>query len=161
MQRLGHLDGEGRARMVDVGGKEVTEREAVARAIVRMKPETLGLIKDGAIRKGDVLAIAQVAAIMAAKRTPDLIPLCHPLEITAVEMAFDYPDESAIEITATVRTLGRTGVEMEAMVAAAAAGLTVYDMCKGVDRAMTIERVELLRKSGGKSGEFIREEVAP
>ncbi|MBI2756290.1 MAG: cyclic pyranopterin monophosphate synthase MoaC [Chloroflexi bacterium] len=152
-----HLDASGRARMVDVGAKDVTHREATARALVRMLPETLHLIQSGGAKKGDVLAVAQVAAVMAAKRTSDLIPLCHPLPITGVDVAFRLdPERSLVEIQATVRVSGRTGVEMEALTAASVAALTVYDMCKAVDRGMSIERVELLHKVGGKSGEFHR-----
>jgi cyclic pyranopterin phosphate synthase len=154
---LTHLDESGRARMVDVSDKDVTRREATARAIVRMQPETARLIASGAVAKGDVLAVAQVAGVMAAKRTPDLIPLCHPLPISGVSMNFDLDvDHARLEIQATVRVTGRTGVEMEALTAAAVAALTVYDMCKAVDRGMSIGNVELLHKAGGKSGEFIR-----
>jgi cyclic pyranopterin phosphate synthase len=144
--------------MVDVGEKETTRREATARAVVTMQPETARLIASGGVAKGDVLAVAQVAGIMAAKRTPDVIPMCHPLPISGVDMTFDLDQEQAtLEIRATVRVTGRTGVEMEALTAAAVAALTVYDMCKAVDRGMSIGNVELLRKSGGKSGDFVRE----
>lgn len=154
---LTHLDDAGRARMVDVSDKDVTRREATARAVVSMQPDTARLIASGGVAKGDVLAVAQVAGVMAAKRTPDLIPLCHPLPITGVDMNFALdPDAGRLEILATVRVTGRTGVEMEALTAAAVAGLTVYDMCKAVDRAMSISSVELLHKAGGKSGEFRR-----
>jgi cyclic pyranopterin phosphate synthase len=153
---LTHLDESGRARMVDVSDKDVTRREATARAVVTMQPETARLISAGEMAKGDVLAVAQVAGVMAAKRTPDLIPLCHPLPITGVDMAFEFVEPARLEIRATVRVTGRTGVEMEAMTAAAVAALTVYDMCKAVDRAMSIGNVELLHKAGGKSGEFVR-----
>ncbi|HEX8967622.1 MAG TPA: cyclic pyranopterin monophosphate synthase MoaC [Chloroflexota bacterium] len=157
MTGLTHLDESGRARMVDVSDKDVTRREATARAIVAMRPETARLIESGGMAKGDVLAVAQVAGVMAAKRTPDLIPLCHPLPITGVDMAFDLDVERArLEIRATVRVTSRTGVEMEALTAASVAALTVYDMCKAVDRGMSILSVELLRKAGGKSGEFVR-----
>ncbi len=157
MTGLTHLDESGRARMVDVSDKDVTRREATARAVVAMQPETARLIAAGGLAKGDVLAVAQVAGVMAAKRTPDLIPLCHPLPINGVDMAFDLDVERALlEIRATVRVTGRTGVEMEALTAAAVAALTVYDMCKAIDRAMTISQVELLHKAGGKSGEFTR-----
>jgi cyclic pyranopterin monophosphate synthase len=158
MPELTHLDASGRARMVDVGGKDVTQREATAQAVVAMRPETLRLIRTGGTKKGDVLAVAQVAGIMAAKRTPDLIPLCHPLPLTGVDMTFSFDDGgSRLRIEATVRVAGKTGVEMEALTAASVAALTVYDMCKAVDRAMTIESVMLLHKAGGKSGEFRRE----
>jgi cyclic pyranopterin monophosphate synthase len=154
---LTHLDESGRARMVDVSHKHVTQREATARAVVSMQPETARLIAAGSVAKGDVLAVAQVAGVMAAKRTPDLIPLCHPLPITGVDMTFELDIERArLEIRATVRVSSRTGVEMEALTAASVAALTVYDMCKAVDRAMSIGNIELLHKVGGKSGEFVR-----
>jgi cyclic pyranopterin monophosphate synthase len=154
---LTHLDESGRARMVDVSAKDVTQREATARAVVTMRPETARLIQTGSMKKGDVLAVAQVAGVMGAKRTPDLIPLCHPLAITGVDMAFDLDIEQArLEIRATVRVTGKTGVEMEALTAVSVAALTVYDMCKAVDRGMTIQDVMLLHKAGGKSGEFSR-----
>jgi cyclic pyranopterin phosphate synthase len=154
---LTHLDESGHARMVDVSDKDITQREATARAVVSMQPETARLISSGGMPKGDVLAVARVAGVMAAKRTPDLIPLCHPLPISGVEMRLDLDVERAeLEIQATVRVTGRTGVEMEALTAAAVAALTVYDMCKAVDRGMSIGRVELLHKVGGKSGEFKR-----
>jgi cyclic pyranopterin phosphate synthase len=157
MSGLTHLDERGRARMVDVTDKEVTRREATARAIVTMQPETARLIASGEVTKGDVLAVARVAGVMAAKRTSDLIPLCHPLPITGVDMQMEMDVENArLEIQATVRVTGRTGVEMEALTAAAVAALTVYDMCKAVDRGMSIGNVELLHKAGGKSGEFVR-----
>lgn len=157
MTELTHLDERGRARMVDVSDKDITRREATARAIVSMLPDTARLIQSGGVAKGDVLAVAQVAGVMAAKRTPDLIPMCHPLPITGVDFAFDLDaPRGKLEIRATVRVTGRTGVEMEALTAAAVAALTVYDMCKAVDRAMSIGNVELLHKAGGKSGEFIR-----
>ena len=156
--RLSHIDESGRARMVDVGGKPDTERVAVAKGEIAMRPETLALIQEGGIPKGDVLAVAQVAGIMAAKRTHELIPMCHPLLLThvAVEFAPNEP-ESCIEITATVRTTGKTGVEMEALTAVVVAALTIYDMCKAVDRAMRIQNVRLVRKRGGKSGEIVLE----
>ncbi len=159
MPRLTHFDNKGRSRMVDVSGKAETSREAVARGEVRMAPVTFRLVMDGGLAKGDVLEVARLAGIMAAKKTPDIIPLCHPLNIASVAVEF-YPDEtgSRIEIEATARVTGRTGVEMEAMTAVAAAGLTVYDMCKAVDRGMVIGGIRLMRKSGGKSGAFLREE---
>ncbi len=158
MSELTHFDADGRARMVDVTGKGETVREATARGIVRMKPSTLQMIEQGQVAKGDVLAVAQVAGIMAAKRTPDLIPMCHPLPITGVEMQFLLnAEESSVEIAATVKLAGRTGVEMEALTAVSVAALTVYDMCKAVDREMVIDRIRLVHKSGGKSGEFRRE----
>lgn len=161
---LTHLDEHGRARMVDVGHKDDTQREAVARGRVLMKPETLALIQGQGIAKGDVLAVAQVAGVMAAKRAHELIPMCHPLLLTHVSLSFEAhlaaaPEELAsIEISATVRTTGKTGVEMEALTAVSVAGLTIYDMCKAVDRAMQIDAVRLARKSGGKSGDFVLEE---
>lgn len=156
---LTHFDAEGRARMVDVSEKADTVREAVARGRVRMRPETLRLIKEGRIAKGDVLAVAQVAGVMAAKRTWELIPMCHPLMLTAVNLAFTIDDEaSTVGITATVKTTGKTGVEMEALTAVSVAALTIYDMCKAVDRGMTVEEVRLARKSGGKSGTIVLEE---
>ncbi len=158
MGELTHFDDTGRARMVDVTEKGETVRVATARAAVRMKPSTLELIEQGRVAKGDVLAVAQVAGIMAAKRTPDLIPMCHPLAITGVEMRLELNrDESAVEVSATVRLAGRTGVEMEALTAVAVAALTVYDMCKAVDREMIIDQIRLMHKAGGKSGEFRRE----
>ena len=152
---LSHVDTEGRARMVDVSGKDETDRVAVAGARVRMKPETLARIQAGEIAKGDVLATARLAGIMAAKRTAELIPLCHPLALTsvAVELAC-VPEGAAVEITATCRINGRTGVEMEALTAASVAALTIYDMCKAIDRGMTVTDLRLLRKSGGKSGDY-------
>jgi len=158
MAKLSHLDESGRARMVDVTAKDDTLREAVAKGSVRMKPETLALIQSGGVPKGDVLAVAQVAGVMAAKRTHELIPMCHPLLLSAIDVRLE-PDEkeSAVRITATVRTTGKTGVEMEALTAVAVAALTIYDMCKAVDRGMRIEGVRLVRKSGGKSGEVVLE----
>lgn len=155
MSTLTHLDRHGRARMVDVSAKNVTERTATASATVSMLPETLAKIAGGGMPKGDVLAAARLAGIMAAKRTHELIPLCHPLAISSVgvELACNDP-QSAVEITATAKVAGRTGVEMEALTAAAVAALTVYDMCKAVDRGMVIGSVRLLHKAGGKSGEW-------
>jgi cyclic pyranopterin phosphate synthase len=152
-KKLTHLDDAGRPRMVDVTAKADTVRMAVARGVVRMQPDTFKLIKQGGTKKGDVLSIAKLAGIMAAKRTPDLIPLCHPLLIGNVSIDF-RPDEanSTIEITATVESTGKTGVEMEALTATAVTALTIYDMCKSVDRGMKIESIRLVRKSGGKSG---------
>jgi cyclic pyranopterin phosphate synthase len=157
MSKLTHFDEEGAARMVDVSDKAETGREAVAGARVTMEPATLLLIRDRKAAKGDVLGVARIAGIMAAKRTAEFIPLCHPLSLTSVEIAFGLDEKaSAVDITATARTTGRTGVEMEALSAAAVAGLTIYDMCKSVDRAMTVTDVRLLRKSGGKSGIYER-----
>lgn len=144
--------------MVDITPKERTFREAVARGDIRMKPETLAAIQSGGIAKGDVLAVAQVAAIMAAKRVHELIPMCHPLLLTSVDVAFGPSErDGLLTITASVKAEGKTGVEMEALTAVAIAALTVYDMCKAVDRGMRIESVRLLRKSGGKSGEIVLE----
>jgi cyclic pyranopterin phosphate synthase len=160
---LTHLDEHGRARMVDVGGKDDTQREAIARGRILLKPETLALIQEGGIAKGDVLAVAQVAGIMAAKRTHELIPMCHPLLLTHVSLTFEPRSAdgsdglAAIDISATVRTTGKTGVEMEALTAVSVAGLTIYDMCKAVDRAMQLDAVRLAKKSGGKSGEIVLE----
>ncbi len=154
---LTHFDEQGAARMIDVSAKEETLREAVAEGRVTMQPETLALILDQKVAKGDVFGVARVAGIMAAKKTPELIPLSHPLRLTSVDIAFE-PDErrSCVTIRATVRTTDRTGVEMEALTAVAAAGLTVYDMCKSADRSMTITEILLVRKTGGKSGTFVR-----
>lgn len=141
--------------MVDVSGKKITAREALAKAKVKMAPETLKLVKKGGIKKGDVLAVAQVAGIMAAKKTHELIPMCHPLEITGVDINFAINDKkSIIEIEAAVRTMDRTGVEMEALSAVSVAALTIYDMCKAVERGIRITDVRLVRKSGGKSGTY-------
>jgi cyclic pyranopterin phosphate synthase len=150
-----HFDAEGKAVMVDVSDKEVTERVAEARGSVIMQPETLAKIRDGGVKKGDVLSVARLAGIMGAKRTPDLIPLCHPLALTSVkvELSLDTA-RSAVDITATCKLKGRTGVEMEALTAVTIAALTVYDMCKAVDRGMRITEVRLTHKSGGKSGSY-------
>jgi cyclic pyranopterin monophosphate synthase len=155
MSALTHFDAEGRAIMVDVSGKPETERVATAGATILMNKETLTLILKGGVKKGDVLSVAQLAGIMGAKRTPDLIPLCHPLALSSVtvELTPD-PARSAIDITATCKVTGRTGVEMEALTAASVAALTVYDMVKAVDRGMTITNLRLLHKSGGKSGTY-------
>jgi cyclic pyranopterin monophosphate synthase len=159
---LTHFDDAGRARMVDVSGKPDTAREAVAAGEVHLHGDTLARIRAGGMAKGDVLAVAQVAGIMAAKRTADLVPMCHLLLLTGVELAFELEDDAAgharVGIRATVRTLGKTGAEMEALTAVSVAALTIYDMCKAVDRGMSIEHVRLLRKSGGKSGTYVREE---
>lgn len=162
MSDLTHFDEKGRAIMVDVGGKEVTQREAVARGAVKMKGETLDLILEGRAKKGDVFGVARIAGIMAAKRTPDLIPLTHPLPLSSVTVDF-HPDRerSLVEIEARVKVSSRTGVEMEALTAVAAAGLTIYDMCKAVDREMVISGIRLMEKSGGRSGRFIRPEDEP
>lgn len=153
--QLTHIDASGQAHMVDVTAKAVTAREASAEAFVAMRPETLALILDGGMPKGDVLAVARIAGIQAAKKTPDLIPLCHPLQLTSVKVNC-APDAArgGVLITATCRLAGQTGVEMEALTAASVAALTLYDMCKAVDKGMEIQRVRLLEKRGGKSGEW-------
>ncbi len=152
-KKLSHLDESGRPKMVDVTAKSTTDRVAVAKGSVRMLPATFKLIKSGGTAKGDVLSVAKLAGIMAAKKTPELIPLCHPLLISSVDVDFSLDEaESSVEITATVKSTGQTGVEMEALTAVAVAALTVYDMCKAVDRAMKIENIRLVKKSGGKSG---------
>jgi cyclic pyranopterin phosphate synthase len=153
MAELTHFDRDGKARMVDVTDKAASERVAVAAGAVYLRPETLALIQDGGVKKGDVLSVARLAGIMGAKRTPDLIPLCHPLALTSVtlDLALD-PERNAVDITATCKVAGKTGVEMEAMTAVAVAALTVYDMCKAVDRGITIGDIRLTHKSGGKSG---------
>jgi cyclic pyranopterin phosphate synthase len=150
---LTHIDPQGNAVMVDVSAKSATERIATAKAAVMMQPETLARITSGGIKKGDVLGVARIAGIMAAKRTHELIPLCHPLALTAVSLDLT-PDRArnAIDITATVKVTGQTGVEMEALTAASIAALTIYDMCKAIDRGMTISDIRLVHKSGGKSG---------
>jgi cyclic pyranopterin phosphate synthase len=157
MSKLTHFDKEGAARMVDVTAKDETAREAVAEGRVLMQPETLALILDRKTVKGDVFSVARVAGIMAAKKTPGLIPLCHPLSVSSVNIEFE-PDkeQSCVLVRATVKIFGRTGVEMEALTAVAVAGLTVYDMCKSTDRTMTISEIRLMKKSGGKSGTFVR-----
>ena len=157
MAKLSHVDEQGRVRMVDVTGKDVTRRVAVAQGVVTMRAETLAAIAEGQIPKGDVLTVARIAGIMAAKKTSELIPMCHPLNISGVEVKLT-PRESppSVEIEATVRISGRTGVEMEALTAVSVAGLTIYDMCKAVDRDMTVGEVRLMHKSGGKSGTFER-----
>lgn len=156
--KLSHVDEHGRARMVDVSAKADTQREATARGRVVMRRETLDLITSGGVPKGDVLTVAQVAGIMAAKRAHELVPMCHPLALTGIDVTLrPHGERPWIEIEATVRTTGKTGVEMEALTAVSVAALTVYDMCKAVDRAMRIENVRLARKSGGKSGDITLE----
>ena len=157
MSDLSHFDETGASRMVDTGAKPETARAARASAVVRMKPETLALIRDRKLAKGDVFEVARLAGIMAAKKTSDLIPLCHPLPLTAVTLDLAPDGIDAVRIEAMVKVVGKTGVEMEALTAASVAALTVYDMCKGVDRGMTIERIRLEEKAGGKSGHFVRE----
>lgn len=155
MSRLTHLDAEGAAHMVDVSGKDVTAREAIATGHIAMNAEALAAIRDGSARKGDVLAVARVAGIMAAKRTSDLIPLCHPIPLSSVSIELT-PGDGGVAVTATARTSGQTGVEMEALTAASVALLTIYDMAKAIDRAMVIGPVQLAAKRGGKSGDWVR-----
>jgi cyclic pyranopterin phosphate synthase len=155
--KLTHFDEEGKAIMVEVGGKAATQRVAVARGEVRMQESTLDRILEGGMVKGDVLAVARIAGIMAAKKTPELIPLCHPLLLTSISIEFyPHPGEGRIEIEATVKLTGQTGVEMEALTAVSGAALTIYDMCKAVDKAMIVSEIRLMEKHGGKSGSFIR-----
>ncbi|MEA4901824.1 cyclic pyranopterin monophosphate synthase MoaC [Desulfitobacterium sp.] len=153
---LTHFDENGRARMVDVSDKGETRRVAVARGKVEMQPDTLERIRQGQIAKGDVLAVAQVAGIMGAKQTSSLIPMCHPLGITGAELNFEIVPPGTIEIEASVKVTGKTGVEMEALTAVSVAALTIYDMCKAIDKRMTISEIRLMEKSGGKSGHFVR-----
>jgi len=156
---LTHFNESGRAKMVDVGGKTPTERMARARAKITMRPETLRLIRTGGVAKGDVLAVAQIAGIQAAKRTWELIPMCHPIALTGVDIAFEMQENPpAIQVEATVRCVGVTGVEMEALTAASVAALTIYDMCKAAQKDMEITDLYLLEKSGGKSGDYRRED---
>lgn len=155
MSGLTHFDAQGRARMVDVSGKPETERVATARGAARMSPETLALVRAGTAKKGDVLGVARIAGLMAAKRTAELIPLCHPLPLARAAIDFELDDESSsVMISATVKTTGRTGVEMEALTAVSVAALTIYDMLKAVDRGMSIENIRLVMKEGGRSGRF-------
>ena len=159
MATLSHLDEQGRAHMVDVSDKAVTSRIAVARGTIHMRAETLALILEDKIEKGDVFSVARVAGIMAAKKTSELVPMCHPLSITSVEINLTSGENPPrVDIESLVRVSGKTGVEMEALTAVSVAGLTIYDMCKAVDREMTIGEIRLVKKSGGKSGTFIRKE---
>jgi cyclic pyranopterin phosphate synthase len=157
MAELTHFDDHGASRMVDTSEKPETLRQARARAVVRMAASTVSLIRDRRLAKGDVLEVARLAGIMAAKRTSDLIPLCHSLPLTSVHVDFEFPTAEHLQIDATARVVARTGVEMEALTAVSIAALTVYDMCKSVDRGMTIEKIQLREKSGGRSGTFTRE----
>jgi len=157
MEELSHVNSKGEAKMVDVSQKSDTVREAVAVGVIRMKPATLDKIKKNEFKKGDVLAVARLAGIMAAKKTPELIPLCHTIFIDNIAVGFDFIGDDFIQITAIAKSSGKTGVEMEALVAASVSALTIYDMCKAVDRGMTIEQVYLESKRGGKSGTYIRE----
>ena len=153
MEELTHIDEQGKPRMVDISHKPDTQREAVAKGLIRMQAATFNLIKQGQVAKGDVLTVAQLAGIMAAKRTPDIIPLCHPVLIGDIKVEFSLDERNnAIEIMVTVKSTGKTGLEMEALTATAVAALTIYDMCKAVDRGMRIENIRLIGKSGGKSG---------
>ncbi len=155
MSGLTHLDKKGNARMVDVTDKAVTQRVAVARSVIRMLPETLSSVLDGGLKKGDVLAVARIAGIQAAKKCSDLIPMCHPLQLTSIDIAIEADvAASCLEIIATCKLAGKTGVEMEALLAASVAALSVYDMCKAVDKGMVIESTQLLEKQGGKSGDW-------
>jgi len=158
METLTHFNQNGEAHMVDVGGKQASERVAVAEGYIEMLPQTLALIQNGNHKKGDVLGVARIAGIMASKRTADLIPLCHPLPLSHVAMAFELqPLQNRVRCEATVKTIGNTGVEMEALTAVQVALLTIYDMCKAVDRGMCIQSVRLLEKTGGKSGRWTRQ----
>lgn len=160
MERLSHFDKEGRSRMVDVSYKSETKRVAVAKGEVKVAPGTLALIKDKKLAKGDVLEVARVAGIMGVKRTPDLIPMCHPLLISGIDLKFNIREaDSIIEIIATVKITGKTGVEMEALTAVTVAGLTIYDMCKAVDKGIEIGEIKLLKKTGGKSGIYLSDEL--
>jgi cyclic pyranopterin phosphate synthase len=156
MSQLSHFDTQGGSRMVDVGGKAITARTARASGRVRLRAETLALVRDRQLAKGDVLDVARLAGIMAAKRTAELIPLCHHVPLDAVDVSFDFPDPTILGIRAEARATARTGVEMEALLAVSTAALTVYDMCKSVDREMVIEQVRLEEKAGGRSGHFLR-----
>ena len=156
MSDLTHFDDSGASRMVDVGAKETTARAARASGRVRMQPETLALIRDRKMAKGDVLEVARLAGIMAAKKTSELIPLCHPLALDSVQINFDFPDGNTVRIEAEVRVTARTGVEMEALTAVSVTALTIYDMCKSVDRGMSFADIRLEEKAGGKSGHFVR-----
>lgn len=157
MSDLSHFDADGKAHMVDVSSKEPTKRVAIAKGRIEMKPETLSRIRDQKVQKGNVLEIARLAGIMGSKRTSDLVPLCHPISISSVRLEFAFSDASTIEVSATVEATDRTGVEMEALTSVTVAALTIYDMCKSVDREMTINDIRLTHKSGGKSGTFDRD----
>ena len=156
MSELSHFDSDGRSRMVDVGDKPTTRRMAIASGKVRMNASTIDLIRDRKLQKGDVLELARIAGVMATKRTADSIPLCHPLRLDSVEIEFEFLDKETVGIVSTVRATERTGVEMEALNAVAVSGLVIYDMCKSVDRGMTITDIQLEEKSGGKSGHYLR-----
>ncbi len=160
-KQLSHFDDEGASRMVDVGDKPVTKRMARASGLVRMKAETLKLIRDRQLAKGDVLEVGRLAGIMAAKRTAELIPLCHPLPLDSVQVSFSLPDEATIRVEAEVHCTGKTGVEMEALTAVSATALTIYDMCKSAERGIVIDRIQLEEKSGGRSGVWQAGQTAP
>ena len=161
MSKLSHFDAKGQAIMVDVGAKAITERAASAEANVLMSEKTLRMIREGEHKKGDVLGVARLAGIMAAKKASDLIPLCHPLALTSISLDLEcVQEENLVRITSTCKLSGQTGVEMEALTAVSTAALTVYDMCKAVDRSMTIEKIQLEEKSGGRSGHFLRSETS-
>mgnify|MGYP000919676126 CR=1 FL=1 len=157
MSDLTHLDSKGRAQMVDVGEKEISQRVATAEAIVNMQPETLAMIAEGKHKKGDVFAVARIAGIQAAKKCPELIPLCHPLMLSSINVELEADEaNSRVKISTTCKLAGQTGVEMEALTAASVAALTIYDMCKAVDKGMTISQIQLVEKKGGKSGHWSR-----
>ena len=160
MPELTHFDAHGASRMVDVGDKPVSRRTARASGVVRMNAATLELIRNRAVAKGDVLEVARLAGIQASKRTDELIPLCHTLPLDSIEIAFSFPDESSISVEATASVTARTGVEMEALIAVSVAGLTIYDMCKGVDRGIVIGEIRLEEKTGGRSGPWCRSKPA-
>ncbi len=157
MAKFSHIDNEGKAKMVDISEKGDTKREAVATGFIKMQPETLQQIKEGKIKKGAVLETARVAAIMAVKKTYELIPMCHQLLLTGIDVDFEFTDSKTITITVTARTTGKTGVEMEALNGVSTAALTLYDMCKAIDKRMVIGDIKLMKKTGGKSGKFVRE----
>jgi cyclic pyranopterin monophosphate synthase len=158
VQNLTHFDEQGASRMVDVGAKQPTARSARASACVQMQAATLRLVRDRQLAKGDVLEVARLAGILAAKQTGGLIPLCHPLPLEAITVSFSFPDETTVKVEAVVRVTAKTGVEMEALTAVSIAALTIYDMCKSVDRGMTLQRIQLEEKAGGRSGHFLRQE---
>ena len=161
MAEFSHIDADGKAVMVDVSDKDVTKRVATAKGSVIVQPETMKMIIDGAMKKGDVISVARLAGIMGAKKTPELIPLCHPLALNSIDVELTCDaDRNAVDISATCRVTGRTGVEMEALTAVAVAGLTIYDMCKAVDRSMRISDIRLTAKSGGRSGDYLAEDGA-
>lgn len=157
MAKMSHFDQDGKSRMVDIRDKEITYRQAIASGLVRCKRDTLLMIHDRAVSKGDVLELARIAGIMGAKKTSDIIPLCHPVCLTSIQIEYDFPSDTEIRVVATVCGMDRTGVEMEALTAVSIAALTIYDMCKSVDREICISEIQLDKKTGGKSGDFIRQ----